>query len=484
MKPISRSLAWIVFSLCPAFLLSAAPVNDARLAGTPISGTILTTTGSNVGATKEPGEQFHAGNPGGASVWWRWTAPANVAVTINTVGSSFDTLLAIYVQFGQNLFQLTSNDDTGTNLQSGVNFTTFSGATAYFIAVDGYNAGSNPATAAQGSIRLNISTLPNVVVTAPPNGAVYTGPTNITISAAVTPVGTNPITRVDFYAGNNTVGFQVIGQDIVWSNATPDMYDFYAQAFDSAGLNNFGGPASITINAVDFLPVTLLPAGSPWRFLDTGTNLGTAWLATDFDDSAWRAGPGPLGFGDSHIRTTVNSGPAGNFFITTYFRTNLVLTNAERLSSLTLRLLRDDGAIIYANSNEVLRSNMPFGPVDYLTRASSTINGAAETAYTATRLSPSILVPGTNTLAVEIHQQGPTSTDLGFDLEIIGGISSSIRLTTPFRHQRAVLRDVGKRSSGGLRPQRGFVRRHRPCHHVRCRQCLGHRRRAAGHCFR
>src|SRR6266545_2498547 len=294
MKSTSRCCGWILLlSLVLAFRLSAAPVNDARLAGTPISGTILTTTGSNVGATKEPAEQFHAGNPGGASVWWRWTAPANQTVTINTVGSSFDTLLAIYAQFGQNLFQLTANDDTGTNLQSGVNFSTFSGATAYFIAVDGYNAGSNPATAAQGSIRLNISTLPNVVVTAPPNGAVYTGPTNITISAAVTPVGTNPITRVDFYAGNNTVGFQVIGQDttapysIVWSNATPDMYDFYALAFDSAGLNNFGGPSSITINAVDFLPVTLLPAGSPWRFLDTGTNLGTAWLAADFDDSAW-----------------------------------------------------------------------------------------------------------------------------------------------------------------------------------------------------
>src|SRR5437867_5152296 len=113
MKSILCSLAWILCSLASVSQLSAAPSNDARLAGTPISGTILSVTGSNVGATKEPAEQFHAGNPGGASVWWRWTAPANVAVTINTVGSSFDTLLAIYAQFDQQLFQLTSNDDTG-----------------------------------------------------------------------------------------------------------------------------------------------------------------------------------------------------------------------------------------------------------------------------------------------------------------------------------------------------------------------------------
>src|SRR5258705_4813968 len=238
MKSICCTSGWILLLFGSLFRLSAAPANDNRLAGTPISGTILSVTGANVGATRESGEQLHAGNTGGASVWWRWTVPANQTVTINTVGSSFDTLLAIYAQFDQQLFQLTSNDDTGTNLQSGVNFTTFSGVTAYYIAVDGYNAGSTPATAAQGSIRLNISTLPTVAVTAPPNGAVFTGPTNITVTAAVTPVGSNPITRVDFYAGNNTVGFQVIGSDttapysMVWSNAAPDSYDFYALAFD------------------------------------------------------------------------------------------------------------------------------------------------------------------------------------------------------------------------------------------------------------
>src|SRR5437867_8810832 len=442
MKSISCCTGWILLlAFTLASRLSAAPVNDLRSAATLISGTILTTNGSNVGATKEAGEQNHAGNPGGASVWWRWTSPPNVAVTINTVGSSFDTLLAIYVQSGQNLFQLTSSDDTGTNLQSGVNFTTFGANTTYYIAVDGFNAGSNPATAAQGSIRLNISTLPTVVVTAPPTAAVLAEPTDITVSAPVTPVGMNPITLVVFYAGNNTTGFQIIGQgtrtnntvwSMVWSNVAPDNYDFYAQAFDGAGLNNFGGPSSITINAVDFMPVTLLPRTNVWKYLDTGTNLGTTWVGADFDDSAWRSGPGPLGFGDPHIRTIVNSGPPNNFFITTYFRRQLVVTNAERLSALTLRLLRDDGAVIYANSNEVLRSNMPFGPVDYLTRASSTIGGAAESNYNATMVSPTILIPGTNILAVEVHQQGPTSSDLGFDLEIVGGVSSVTRLTSPY----------------------------------------------------
>jgi len=48
-----------------------------------------------VNATKEPGEPAHAGNDGGASIWYSWTAPSTGNVTITTEGSSFDTLLGV-----------------------------------------------------------------------------------------------------------------------------------------------------------------------------------------------------------------------------------------------------------------------------------------------------------------------------------------------------------------------------------------------------
>ena len=46
--------------------------------------------------------------------------------------------------------------------------------------------------------------------------------------------------------------------------------------------------------------------------------------------------------------------------------------------------------------------------------------GGDENTFFATNLSPALLVNGTNVLAVEIHQVNLTSSDLSFDLELVG----------------------------------------------------------------
>ena len=103
------------------------------------SGTSGTANGSNAGATKEPGEPNHAGNAGGASIWYRWTAPAAASVTIDTTGSGLDTLLAVYAGNAVNvLTSVASNDDVSKkDKTSKVTFTPITGTT-YHIAVDGY----------------------------------------------------------------------------------------------------------------------------------------------------------------------------------------------------------------------------------------------------------------------------------------------------------------------------------------------------------
>jgi subtilisin family serine protease len=95
--------------------------------------------GSNVGASKQAGEPDHAGYAGGASVWWRFTAPSDGQVTLSTEGSTFDTLLGVYT--GSSIGTLTevaANDDDSSQVRwSRVAFAVTS-QTTYRVAVDGY----------------------------------------------------------------------------------------------------------------------------------------------------------------------------------------------------------------------------------------------------------------------------------------------------------------------------------------------------------
>lgn len=109
----------------------------------------------NYFCTKEAGEPAHAGNVGGSSIWYRWTAPGSGRVTINTIGSDFDTLLAVYRGLSVNALTLVAaNNDIaiGTNKQSSVTFDAVAGV-MYMIAVDGVNG-------AQGNVVLNAVTRP------------------------------------------------------------------------------------------------------------------------------------------------------------------------------------------------------------------------------------------------------------------------------------------------------------------------------------
>ncbi|MBM3848272.1 MAG: hypothetical protein FJ405_18545, partial [Verrucomicrobia bacterium] len=108
---------------------------------------------------------------------------------------------------------------------------------------------------------------------------------------------------------------------------------------------------------------SLIATGTVWRFLDTGQEPGSNWIHSAFDDSAWRAGRTEIGYGDGGETTVANfvdtdpvrTGVQRN--ITTYFRKAFDATNAPSFDSLRLRLVRDDGAVVYLNGLEIWRTN-------------------------------------------------------------------------------------------------------------------------------
>src|SRR5262245_2284182 len=124
----------------------------------------------------------------------------------------------------------------------------------------------------------------------------------------------------------------------------------------------------LTIIPFAFAADTLVPTGSVWKYLDNGSNQGTAWRATSFNDSAWASGAGQLGYGDGDEATAVSYGPSStNKYITTYFRKSFNVANPSTYASLTLAVLRDDGAVVYLNGKEVFRRKMTYGTISYTT---------------------------------------------------------------------------------------------------------------------
>ena len=166
--------------------------------------------------------------------------------------------------------------------------------------------------------------------------------------------------------------------------------------------------------------------GSDWLYLDDGSDQGTLWRSPEFDDTGWVSGPAPLGYSSQPDYATTTISYGGNSsakYITTYFRKRFVVTETENITSLIISLWIDDGAVVYLNGAEIVRDErMPAGEITYLTQTSSYV-GTWPT-WTNYEVSNNALLPGENVLAVEVHQASGTSSDLGFDLRLLGTVLS------------------------------------------------------------
>lgn len=176
----------------------------------------------------------------------------------------------------------------------------------------------------------------------------------------------------------------------------------------------------ISLNSV-LSQVSLISAGSSWRYLDNGSNQATNWLTLSYNDSFWSSGNAELGYGDGDEATVVSFGSnSSNKNITTYFRKTFTVANPAALTSLSLQVVRDDGAVVYINGVEVWRDNLPSGPVLFNTLANSAIAFGAESAWNSSVISPLVLSTGTNIICVEIHQESGSSSDISFNLKLDG----------------------------------------------------------------
>ena len=235
---------------------------------------------------------------------------------------------------------------------------------------------------------------------------------------------------------------------------TTNLYKTDLEHPNAAGLPLVAREFATRIEAITIrtnsLTTTLIYGGEDWKYSNTGTDLsGTSWAQMIYDDNAWSHGISRLGYGDATVATPVSYGPnPTNKYMTTYFRHKFIVPADTGITNLDFRLARADGAVVYLNGQEVYRSNIhPAGPVAYsdlalsqtvetnITQAGFFIGGSnlvvsRNPAYRfyATNVIVSRLMPGTNIIAVEVHQSAVTNSVLGFDLELLG---SGVRYPKP-----------------------------------------------------
>jgi Bacterial Ig domain/PASTA domain len=216
-----------------------APANDDRLDAAVLTGSAGTWRGDNVGATKETGEVRHAGDPGGSSVWFRWTAPANGRLELDTSGSdpALDTLLGTYTaspyaEWWENgLIERAADDDSSAPGKARTTLDVFRGTT-YEIGLDGFDG-------AQGGLELRWTftapaapTPPTVSLTQPRDGDYVHGDVVLAASAS-DPDG---IERVEFLVNGAVAG--------------SDETEPYTFLWDSTTATD--GPATVVARALDF----------------------------------------------------------------------------------------------------------------------------------------------------------------------------------------------------------------------------------------
>ncbi|MFM1768173.1 MAG: hypothetical protein RJA22_702 [Verrucomicrobiota bacterium] len=268
-------------------------------------------------------------------------------------------------------------------------------------------------TSAPVSVVVAANSAPTVALVHPWSDAHLSVAGAVRLEAAVTDLDDN-VARVEFHAGGEKVA-EATGPpwrvDAV--GLSPGWTWLRARAVDTAGLEAWSAPVAVALHS---RPV-LVPRGAAWRYLDTGLDPGTGWRTAGFAEAGWLSGRAQLGYGDGDEATVVASGGGR---ITTYFRHAFVLpVDRAAVSNLTVRLLRDDGAVVYLNGTEVFRSGMPAGVVTASTLAAGTAGPWDEWQRLHEAPVPaSLLVAGTNLLAVEVHQDSSVSPDASFDLEL------------------------------------------------------------------
>ncbi|MBL9136732.1 MAG: lamin tail domain-containing protein [Verrucomicrobiales bacterium] len=228
---------------------------------------------------------------------------------------------------------------------------------------------------------------------------------------------TYPIARIEFLADQVPIGTVTAPPyEQLWIPTEPGPVLIQCRAFLVGNVMVPPAIAPVRVLAKRIHSVTWVAADARWRFAPAPSLELTGWNQPGFDDMTWSQGRAQLGYGEGDEATPIP--PART--ATTYFR-HAFSRPESPFNQAVMRLMQNDGALVYLNGSEIFRTNLTAGRIGPQTLA--TVKSTNKNAFVAHTLEVSNWLPGTNLLAVETHQAEPNAPDLSFALELISQFS-------------------------------------------------------------
>ncbi|MDH5610051.1 MAG: CotH kinase family protein, partial [Cyclobacteriaceae bacterium] len=172
---------------------------------------------------------------------------------------------------------------------------------------------------------------------------------------------------------------------------------------------------------------TILFSSHVWQYHPGNTPVDPNWKSVSYDDSAWLSGMGGIGYGDGDDKTVIDP------VLSLFYRRAFDVPDASAINQALLHIDFDDAFVAYLNGVEIARANIGVKgdnpaynqPADGLREITGTPEGFLVDSI------QSLIVTGTNVLAVQVHNQDISSSDLSSNTWFSVGISTSASYFSP-----------------------------------------------------
>lgn len=171
--------------------------------------------------------------------------------------------------------------------------------------------------------------------------------------------------------------------------------------------------------------IAIISANSTWKYYDQASAPPSNWAQTSFSDAAWSSGKAELGYGDGDEATVISYGSnASNKIPSYFFRQSFNIDDVTKYSELNLKMVIDDGAVVYLNGTEIWRYNMGTAtPIKFTDLATAAT--ADESIWHEAIIPITSLIKGKNVIAVEVHQATLASADISFNASLSGVVNGT-----------------------------------------------------------